>query len=208
MRRKLFTIASAVSLLLFLATVALWVRSYSYQDVFQRVRYEPGQQRRRDQLILSGQGYLSWNIDDETVSPAFLLYNKGYEHLRASGDVTLPWVYTRLDLRGPHLGTDDSRGPFDHVGVFSNTRSEGWTAPSGVAVSVVRRSLTMELRFWLLAVIAMILPATFGVVLARKALRRRRRQARAQCPSCGYSTQGNASGVCPECGTPVAKAGT
>jgi hypothetical protein len=29
----------------------------------------------------------------------------------------------------------------------------------------------------------------------------------ALCVQCGYSLTGNTSGVCPECGTPVAKAG-
>ena len=32
----------------------------------------------------------------------------------------------------------------------------------------------------------------------------RRRSARGLCRSCGYSLTGNVSGVCPECGTPVA----
>jgi hypothetical protein len=53
-------------------------------------------------------------------------------------------------------------------------------------------------------IITAILPAMWLMLAARN----RWRSARNRCISCSYSLTGNTSGVCPECGTPVAgKAG-
>jgi hypothetical protein len=40
--------------------------------------------------------------------------------------------------------------------------------------------------------------------IANAPLRRRRRRKRGECVKCAYDLTGNTSGVCPECGTPVA----
>ena len=53
---------------------------------------------------------------------------------------------------------------------------------------------------WSLLVVTSIPP---GLLLAL-ALARRRRKQRGLCATCGYDLRGNTSGVCPECGTPVA----
>ena len=61
------------------------------------------------------------------------------------------------------------------------------------------------LNFWFLLVISGALPLVWSV----RAVRRRRRNARAPsgpvCYDCGYNLTGNVSGVCPECGTVIAK---
>jgi hypothetical protein len=53
------------------------------------------------------------------------------------------------------------------------------------------------------------LPALFtmylGIVYFCRAYRRIRRRREGRCLSCGYDLTGNVSGVCPECGTAIAK---
>jgi hypothetical protein len=55
---------------------------------------------------------------------------------------------------------------------------------------------------WLLVTTFAVLPI-YWLVTTLIGWRRSRRK---RCRACGYSLQGNTSGVCPECGTPVPKA--
>jgi len=57
----------------------------------------------------------------------------------------------------------------------------------------------ITLPFWMIAAACAILPA-WGLV---RWTRRARRRAVGLCRTCGYSLTGNASDVCPECGTAV-----
>ena len=58
-------------------------------------------------------------------------------------------------------------------------------------------------------VIGLLLPCVGSLRLAREEARLLRRWRQGLCPRCGYSLTGNASGTCPECGTPTpAKAKT
>jgi len=58
--------------------------------------------------------------------------------------------------------------------------------------------------YWLIAVGFVVLPLIGLVNYGRRA----RRRSRNVCPVCGYDLTANTSGICPECGTPVAgKAG-
>ena len=62
-------------------------------------------------------------------------------------------------------------------------------------------SFTLRMPVW-------VIMAAAAAPQAARYVRRRRRQARdrraatGHCPACGYNLTGNASGVCPECGTP------
>lgn len=47
----------------------------------------------------------------------------------------------------------------------------------------------------------------FVSIAEQRCRERRDREARGQCPSCGYDLTGNVSGVCPECGDVVPAAG-
>ena len=48
-------------------------------------------------------------------------------------------------------------------------------------------------------------PAVALLMFAVRSIRNRSRPDRGPCPACGYDPTGNASGTCPECGTPIAK---
>jgi hypothetical protein len=72
--------------------------------------------------------------------------------------------------------------------------------------SVVRRgypycSWLASAPLWAFAAATAVGPLMWLRARARSARRRRRNQ----CPGCGYDLTGNASGVCPECGTPATK---
>jgi hypothetical protein len=60
---------------------------------------------------------------------------------------------------------------------------------------------TVLLPQWAVLLATAVLPAwTFALRTGRRTRRWRRRRV-GSCPSCGYDLTGNASGVCPECGT-------
>jgi len=58
------------------------------------------------------------------------------------------------------------------------------------------------------AVHLLVLAFAFGIypsiAFVRGPLRRWRRRCRGECERCGYNLTGNTTGVCPECGTPIA----
>jgi predicted amidophosphoribosyltransferase len=61
----------------------------------------------------------------------------------------------------------------------------------------------MELLIVLLALLFFLL--LFGYAIVDEVRKHRRTRGGPICPRCGYSLTGNVSGVCPECGTPVAR---
>jgi hypothetical protein len=64
----------------------------------------------------------------------------------------------------------------------------------GLAMKSYRTSVTLPL--WLISI------AIVAFTIWRK---RRRRRDPTACPTCGYNLTANTSGICPECGTPVAR---
>jgi len=62
--------------------------------------------------------------------------------------------------------------------------------------------VTLELPSWLVFMVLGFLPVR---AVLRGPLRRCRRRRRGECLDCGYNLTGNASGVCPECGTGLSK---
>jgi hypothetical protein len=61
--------------------------------------------------------------------------------------------------------------------------------------------LMTSIPLWPLVLATAVLPL---IALSRYGIRRLKREP-GHCQSCGYNLTGNTSGVCPECGTPVAK---
>jgi len=105
--------------------------------------------------------------------------------------------------------------------VFSSaTPSDGGNAPVSTVVPYYGTGNTLELAFWgwkleydrvtrvacidtplpMLAFLFAFLSLLLG---AQGSLLRRRRRNRGLCVQCAYDLRGNASGICPECGTKV-----
>ena len=80
----------------------------------------------------------------------------------------------------------------------ANIRLQMFTASRPLPPRGVRHAIP----YWMIAVGLAILPALWLAALCR----RQARLAAGGCIACGYNLTGNTSGVCPECGMPVAQA--
>jgi hypothetical protein len=198
-KRRLFTFLSAVSLLLFLASVSLWIRSYI----------------RHDELVLA----TGWTVVEETITgqPGFVqgdVYytlwwargRLGFDRLRFefvndrpvqsgfarrmywSKDVAIrptPGAFPR------NLGFGTERFVIDRPLVtFEDSNPDPFVLP--------RTWRSVWIPFWLVALVTAILP-TRWFILRRRNQRRRHRMLMGLCPTCSYDLRAT-PGRCPECG--------
>ena len=151
MRRRLFTIASALSLLLCAGTVALWVEDIN-SDLWR------GHATTLGELNSFGSSWAYAHTISKSAAPVKL---------------TL-W------------GFSYSVAPIDD----KDYGSRGWTSPP------VGMECEISGPYWAATLLTAILPVTWVVSLVR-------RKRTGLCSNCAYNLTGNASGICPECGTPI-----
>ena len=154
MRRRIFNSAAGVSLVLWVAAIVLWVRSYRVPTV--------------------------GIIGDELKLPFVQVYS----------------IWGDLRITSP---------PPPHQGYLSGAFVN--KAPDGTITNVqFVQSYTPQhsasMRFYLLAILTSVLPVSWATLACVST--RRRQTNPLVCSACGYSLTDNVSGVCPECGTPVA----
>ena len=179
------------SLVLCMATVVVWVRSYWVSDRFTAhwLNRDSGDGIIFNNLeILSDSGGLVVDRSDQTTphgfSPGLLARWREHGHL----------YLEHASPRGSVIGT-----------------RPGWLNPlwmfqfSGRANSSARLNESRYiLPLWPLALMLAIGP-TMMIRRSFTEARQQRRRMRRECRACGYSLIRNTSGVCPECGTPVAE---
>jgi hypothetical protein len=185
-RGRLVTVVSAVSLPLLIATMALWVASYSRGFYFSRGSYKfyatPAGLKGRWGRAAARQGravmqfqWATWHSNVRSVplffEGSFVAYRRGL--LATDGDDPLPSAWTAFDC--------SIRSEFD----AKDDANYAWAY------------LMFPLWVPSLAFAAMSVPAL------RYFTRFRRMHSSGSCSTCGYNLTGNTSGVCPECGTPV-----
>ena len=195
-RSRLLAFATLLSLLLSIATVALWVRSYWAEEI------------------------LGWNTDlahPGAIDTAFhgVMWSKGDLLFAFSNgyhitDPSLLNEWSKLKSRPrwvwlsrpPRNQRPDylSDGSFIHISSAARGNGFGfaWTRRWLGPVMIIHLR-EIDLPLWALAVVTAILPANYA--LGHAALRRRMR--RGLCLACSYNLKGNTSGICPECGTAV-----
>ena len=174
MRRRLFTLVSALSLLLCISTAVLWVRSYHVADAFTWSRWEASAGY-SGTGVLSEHGRLLWND--------MRLPRKG----QPPDDLGLSW--TREQPR-PYLPSASAGPAWERAGFRWSWLQDDVIGLRGRAGSAPH---------WAAVSLSAVLPASW---LVRRCRRARRGRA-GLCASCGYDLRAT-PGRCPECGTAAA----
>ena len=180
MKRRLFTIFSALSLLVFVAVVVLWVRSYRVQDGYHRA------DRREDAVVTCD---LYTHRGSVVVSHwRFMWVGGSTEHVKRERART--YVEKENVLLGRVQGAY-SRPP-QQTSAADFTAWPRWSRKTWPD----RRFLLVQLPMWPLAVLTLSLPIywLFGKYRCHIVL------TRGLCPSCGYDLRATPD-RCPECGT-------
>ena len=186
MRRRLFNIASVMSLVLCVATVALWVRSYwqSY-SLYYDSRVHDG--RAWGGRVRAPRGLLIVQTYRDVVRRGQELEyqrGKGAEPgWRLEGNEAVAYASPLYLIRG--------------LWTFYLSFDSSTNGPSDPEMS--SKSTTAISPLW---VLVLIFAAPIGFWSYRRL--RSRRRLPGNCSACGYDLAGNTSGVCPECGTVVA----
>jgi hypothetical protein len=185
MKRHLLNLLTALSLLLCVAVVALWVRSLFVTDVFLRwtYHYDGGAMVWNQETVAVGRGGVGF------CRIAQFGYHSPEEVRAVTGrhgppfHSVLPPAYPDFRLRPAR-----ERGAFG----LKVARMDTGVWGSGPAISAV----AIVLPLWSVSLPLAVLPVLWGVRRwrARKAARPGR------CPSCGYDLRAT-PGRCPECGT-------
>ena len=203
MRRRLLHFATLVSLLVFGATVALWVRSFcspglvascgnpqtSWYGIF-------GYYSRTTWPWPRWAGFVDLVKREEFRS---IVYRLGDPTWHYADDSTLHPVGELDDLQWHFLL--DRRFPGIRVMKLQGARGAVEALPNPVyAVSGRQTNVVL----WLGWPFLLSLPLTIWSICALgMRVRRRTRWREGHCPGCGYNLTGNVSGACPECGAAV-----
>lgn len=210
MRRRLLTLASVLSLLLFVATVALWVRSYVVSEGFAWYAADPSS-------LQSGVTDLGW-----TRGLLFIGRSRFQARDRSGFDTCMKgwrdWVAVNVDSGPvrvhtvlPPSATIRLAGFWGGAGFAYESSHSATFKPmlvrSGMRfteVPTTYRHWRVFVPAWAVAFASMLSPA----FAAARELKRRRKAKEGHCRRCGYDLTANISGVCPECGTQITSIAT
>jgi hypothetical protein len=179
----LLNLATALSLVLFVATVALWVRGRSTVDFLSRPAAARGGEPRRV-LIAAVGGVVRVTVGKDALDarPA------GWRHRASADEFDVGLV--RATIAAADANDTDYLGvrllAVPGVRVYSVDTREPWT-------------FQVFARLWVVALATAVLPARrlAGWLIGHR--RRRRRRAAKRCPLCGYDLRATPD-RCPECG--------
>lgn len=187
MTRRLFNVASAISLMLCLASLVLWGRSYARMDTLE---VRPAKPPYHWWYIISQRGAVQCSMTSYPPM-AFrhelvLAMGRGTPatHFQSLWLSTGGWNwYAQPDLRWQWAGfayrEQTMGGPrYAPTYIYQGVRSRGIAVPD-----------------WALALVTAVLPIAW-------IFRRRRRVSAGHCGTCGYDLRASAD-RCPECGTPI-----
>lgn len=187
--RILLDLATLAALVLGLAAVVLWGRSYHALDQYRWLDPEA----RRLVAVASRRGGLHVARVDDLFDP----------YCRQGGDWQPGWRSTRL-TPPPRVGgpPDDDWQLLRGAGPAEDDRRLGFRLVRGewdiraLNAGGNPRFWSVRIPFWSLAGVALPLPAARGL----RRWRRRRRRAEGCCRACGYDLRATPH-RCPECGT-------
>lgn len=192
--RRMLNVVTVVSLLLCVASVALWVQS----------RWKPGgiyhcrewgamtphglDVHHTTIALMSGRQGIVFGRDD------------GFDAAMAGGRLgrlRVGWGWSRMWSQPGWKDRLEHEWRLAGLGLYAGRGDENATLSAGTHRGA---------EIWRWRVVAFAAPhwlaAAFGAALPLvRIIRHRRRPAPGYCPACGYDLTGNISGVCPECGT-------
>lgn len=178
LKRKLFTLCSAVSLLLCVAVVTLWIRSYSTSDSLLLYGADVGVCDRTAECF-RGVVRIAWFADVSAVNdgrPRLLLWSH-------PADEQTEEFFTGWFPVQSVLGFGYKETPSLPAFPGSASNSAAWKA--------------IQFPLWFPALITALLPTMKAL---QAALHRRHRRS-GKCPACGYDLRASPD-RCPECGRP------
>ena len=196
--RHLFTILSALSLLLCVANCVLWARSIRGGDVF---GVPIGSATVL--TLVSQRGALHLKSLTETETP----FSGVWEGDRRPGDDHPFWEVANVSNKVWQVNWTQysyEKGwsaQWGRIGAQEFAYKYRVNLPQGL-VTVAGKKAVIAAPHWLLAVVALVLPSVIAIAWMRLAHRRMRI---GFCPSCGYDLRASPE-RCPECGSPTAGA--
>jgi len=210
-KRRLFTFAAAVSLLLCLGTVALWSRSYNTSDHLnkQSVSHTPTEFRGHVLWLGSSRGRLAF-VRREDIYPSNLpgvvQIPTRWEHVGIRIHHEPPLRFDRETFTPPGHDKRSWEGSFGGMQFLRLLRDPDPEAgdPRSRFRDTSRYVEVSRIRGWALIVPHAHVAALLAVLPVVALLKWWRRPGRGNCRTCGYDLTGNTSGMCPECGTAVA----
>jgi hypothetical protein len=194
--RALFAAGGAVSFVLLLGVLYLWVRSYFIAELIYFPKVAAPEEFASPMPNKPERWDYQWNLSTGAGKVQIVRRNLGVkegtepriEHLRPDD----PRVFTDLKAQDP-LDVD---WRIAGVKYFHSDRRYFSVPPVKYWVWGFQ---IVTVPYWLLALMTAILPAIVGVRLARS-MRQRGRLRAGMCQQCGYDLRGG-GGICPECGT-------
>jgi len=187
-RRRLFTLFSAVSLLLFVGTVAISAWSFYYTKAWEKgARLSQLEAQSHRHSISQGR------IIFQTNKQSFAQYSPAAEYrlaLMGNADSSYPIYPTRNGLPPSFMGF--GRGHLTNVGSSPNF-------PGPSTIEVWERWIPL----WPAAVLFAILPLVWMKQPVARLIEARRQFRVGKCSKCFYDLTANTTGVCPECGSPI-----
>jgi hypothetical protein len=211
MRRRLFTLLSALSLLLCVGTCAVWVRSGRHADV---VTFAG---RDRWRAVSVGGGVMldrfrvtrrsgPWNKPYASTAEPLVRYSEvlieygTWERVPAQG---LPPRWERQDRPATFavslIRPGVARPALPAVERVSYLDEKAWYNHSHTTEELWFSGRRVWVPYWLAAATTAVLPLLWARIATAR-LRRTCRSRRNRCPSCGYDLRA-APDRCPECGT-------
>lgn len=197
MVRRLFTAASVLSLLLCLALIALWIRSFLCADnVYGDVPTSDGFSVRAEYSLISQQGELYAFLGFVQVpQPLDVDYVRRYVHRRYPPQ-TFAWPELDSFIGFGYLRKLENFDCVNHsTGV--RVRDDNDYAP-GSGFSIGGMTYQILVPIWVLVLASGVFPFVRAVRWKRKRVAGRT----GHCVKCGYDLRAS-NDRCPECGTPI-----